>query len=826
MCADLPCTVNSTRHTQGSDRIASPSSRIQKKDLTHTHMGAPAPPPPPPPPSSSLPTLSIGGLSLMRSSSLSSSSPSSSTTVPPAPVPVASFYGMQPATTAPSPYPNQQQLQQQIQMQQQQQQQRAAAALQLQQQRQQQMQHPMAMPPRRPVAGIESDLHNRARCLPNGLVMVGPRALDAPTTTATGADGAGGDRDGPDDDYASESDSDAVPLRSRRTAARAAAHAMSRSDRDRGSSSSLPTTATPAQQQQPPPPSLPVPPTYQDPSRPFDVTSQFDVRVPRSDKRVITRTNHLYHLAFSPAQRRAAAAYGEALVPVVLDLDIPMYAGSSGGHSMAAGTARLRDAFLWNARDPMVTAEKFAEILCTDLLLPPRLVPVIAAAIRLQVDEWAGDASGGGDAAITWLEGEAEAAESVVAAAAVEAADEEDSVLIPIEIDLVVGRIHLRDRFDWDPRTTLTPEQLAMQTVADLGLPRELAPIYAASVRGQLVAYVREHLLSVPGPRDAPSVPVLGKPAPPASSTLSVPLTARDPVAFGTAVCVGASADAYAAYAEDLDLATASAMAAAAAVGASGEANDRDARRARRFAKSDAAVRDARVRDAEDQGTKIAAYERALTRQFALAARAATPLTAAAVYALAPPTAGGVPASAVLVPGSGGPAAAAAGGGPTTANAAHNAMAATLSMSAPPPLAPPAGSAAAPASGPPLHNKRGLLLRTGQSTRGGLEPILADKLPPITENKSIKTWGQGDVERWHCTNCFLDSTRTMSIRKGPMGPRTLWYCVVLYSDAARTDLRTKNNSNACGIRFSSDAIVPIQRKNRFKHLYPDTKDLP
>ena len=47
---------------------------------------------------------------------------------------------------------------------------------------------------------------------------------------------------------------------------------------------------------------------------------------------------------------------------------------------------KLRDTFLWNKNDTMLSPDQFAEVLCDDLDLNPlHFVPAIAAAINQQI---------------------------------------------------------------------------------------------------------------------------------------------------------------------------------------------------------------------------------------------------------------------------------------------------------------------------------------------------------------------------------------------------------------------------------------------------------
>ena len=50
---------------------------------------------------------------------------------------------------------------------------------------------------------------------------------------------------------------------------------------------------------------------------------------------------------------------------------------------------KLRDTFLWNKNEILITPDQFAEILCDDLdLNPVHFVPAITAAIQQQVENY------------------------------------------------------------------------------------------------------------------------------------------------------------------------------------------------------------------------------------------------------------------------------------------------------------------------------------------------------------------------------------------------------------------------------------------------------
>lgn len=80
-------------------------------------------------------------------------------------------------------------------------------------------------------------------------------------------------------------------------------------------------------------------------------------------------------IRFSPAQMRKAAEADERVVPVRLELDHDHW--------------KLRDTFMWNVADGVVTPELFAQCLCEDFQVPPGpFVPKIVSAIHERVREY------------------------------------------------------------------------------------------------------------------------------------------------------------------------------------------------------------------------------------------------------------------------------------------------------------------------------------------------------------------------------------------------------------------------------------------------------
>ncbi|KAK3835368.1 MAG: putative SWI/SNF-related matrix-associated actin-dependent regulator of chromatin subfamily B member 1, partial [Linnemannia elongata] len=151
----------------------------------------------------------------------------------------------------------------------------------------------------------------------------------------------------------------------------------------------------------------------------------------------------------------AVADQDAILVPIRLDIDTDDY--------------RLRDTFTWNVNEQLMTPESFAEILCDDLdLSTAKFVPEIAQSIRNQIAEF----------------------EPV---AEVQVPNEGSRVVI--QLDLHVGGINLRDRFEWDVGSELTPEEFSRQLAADLGIGGEFVTMIAHEIHEQLYRFKQDRLL-------------------------------------------------------------------------------------------------------------------------------------------------------------------------------------------------------------------------------------------------------------------------------------------------------------------------------------------
>ncbi|CAG8495611.1 7442_t:CDS:2 [Funneliformis caledonium] len=161
--------------------------------------------------------------------------------------------------------------------------------------------------------------------------------------------------------------------------------------------------------------------------------------------RVRSRTKHVYN---SHKELERNAEQKEILIPIKLDFDI--------------GTHKLRDTFTWNLNEKLITPEHFAEIMCLDLDLPSsEFVATIADSIRKQIQE---------NEMMTDCN-----------------SPKDDS-----RLDINVGKLSLRDRFEWDLSSDLTPEEFSKYLVSDLGIGGEFVTLIAHSIHEQLLKYKKE----------------------------------------------------------------------------------------------------------------------------------------------------------------------------------------------------------------------------------------------------------------------------------------------------------------------------------------------
>ncbi|KAF9126246.1 Chromatin structure remodeling complex protein sfh1 [Mortierella sp. 14UC] len=178
-------------------------------------------------------------------------------------------------------------------------------------------------------------------------------------------------------------------------------------------------------------------------------------RLEKEKKAWTRRARKTRHHIHSQKDLDAVADQDAILVPIRLDIDTDDY--------------RLRDTFTWNVNEQLMTPESFAEILCDDLdLSSAKFVPEIAQSIRNQIAEF----------------------EPV---AEVQVPNEGSRVVV--QLDLHVGGINLRDRFEWDVGSDLTPEEFSRQLAADLGIGGEFVTMIAHEIHEQLYRFKQDRLL-------------------------------------------------------------------------------------------------------------------------------------------------------------------------------------------------------------------------------------------------------------------------------------------------------------------------------------------
>lgn len=110
---------------------------------------------------------------------------------------------------------------------------------------------------------------------------------------------------------------------------------------------------------------------------------------------------------------------------------------------------KVCDSFTWNLNEQTLSPEKFAEYLCIDMGINPQIfMQQISNSIKSQL------------------------ADHRRFYQTIDFPVCEDSRVI-IKLDIFAGRVHLRDRFEWDISSHETPEEFAEVLVSDLGLGGE-----------------------------------------------------------------------------------------------------------------------------------------------------------------------------------------------------------------------------------------------------------------------------------------------------------------------------------------------------------------
>jgi SWI/SNF-related matrix-associated actin-dependent regulator of chromatin subfamily B protein 1 len=173
---------------------------------------------------------------------------------------------------------------------------------------------------------------------------------------------------------------------------------------------------------------------------------------PINRNRVIHKKVRTFPFCFDDTDPGAVhdnANQSEVLVPIRMDMDID--------------GQKLRDTFLWNKSETLITPEMYAEVLCDDLDLNPiNFVPAIAAAINQQVEAFPSDTDN--------------------------LLKEQADQRVIVKLNIHVGNISLVDQFEWDlAEEKNSPEDFARKICADLSLGGEFVTAIAYSIRGQVL---------------------------------------------------------------------------------------------------------------------------------------------------------------------------------------------------------------------------------------------------------------------------------------------------------------------------------------------------
>ncbi|GAA5828874.1 hypothetical protein JCM11251_005904 [Rhodosporidiobolus azoricus] len=160
------------------------------------------------------------------------------------------------------------------------------------------------------------------------------------------------------------------------------------------------------------------------------------------------------HVALSEEELEEHAEKPGHFVAVQIDLDVD--------------TFKVRDSFVWNVHEKLVTPEAFARTFCDDLDLPATYVEQVAKQIADQVAEFSGIAEFA-------LRSEAEEKEQV-----------EKDLRVIVNLDVQIGSLHLTDRLEWDLSSSLTPELFAATLCRDLSLDTSATPVISTAIHEEL----------------------------------------------------------------------------------------------------------------------------------------------------------------------------------------------------------------------------------------------------------------------------------------------------------------------------------------------------
>ncbi|KAK2465715.1 hypothetical protein APHAL10511_002259 [Amanita phalloides] len=145
-------------------------------------------------------------------------------------------------------------------------------------------------------------------------------------------------------------------------------------------------------------------------------------------------------------------------------------------------THRIRDCFIWNINETIITPENFAVIFCSDLdLALSPWADTVANQIRAQLEEHEGVATmeigldGALDLDTVPPNGE-----------------EMQECRVILSIDVQIANYHLMDHIEWDLLSPLTPENFARTLCMELGLSGEAVPLVAHAIHEELMKHKKD----------------------------------------------------------------------------------------------------------------------------------------------------------------------------------------------------------------------------------------------------------------------------------------------------------------------------------------------
>lgn len=145
-------------------------------------------------------------------------------------------------------------------------------------------------------------------------------------------------------------------------------------------------------------------------------------------------------------------------------------------------THRIRDCFVWNVNEGLITPDNFARIFCNDIGVPISWSDTVSNQIRAQLEEHEGIASMnlGGDSAID------------VTTTGTEEGEEIPECRVIISIDVQIANHHLMDHIEWDLLSPLTPEVFAQSLASELGLSGEAVPLIAHAIHAEIIKHKKD----------------------------------------------------------------------------------------------------------------------------------------------------------------------------------------------------------------------------------------------------------------------------------------------------------------------------------------------